>query len=73
MIMNKEECIGDTRKEVLDTLYKEAVMRVFNKTVKDNDITEIHATGMDMTNPDDILKVASIIGAHGLNGAFEKE
>jgi len=62
-----------TRKEELDALYKEVVMDMFNKTVKDNGITEIHATGLDMTNPNDILKVAVYIGAHSKNGAFVKE
>lgn len=70
--MIDKDNIGNTRKEVLDTLYKEAVMEVFNKALKDNNITEFHATGFDMTDPDDILKVAACIGIHSKNGDFDE-
>lgn len=66
--MKNEECTNETslacEEEMLDVLYKEVVMSMFNKVVEDNNITEIHATGMDMSNPEDILKVAACIGAH---------
>lgn len=75
--MNNEECANETslecEKEILDVLYKEVVMDMFNKAVKDNNITEIHATGMDMKDPKVMLKVAVCIGAHSKNGDFAKE
>lgn len=76
--MNNEECINETslvcEKEILDALYKEAVMDIFNKAVKDSGITQIHITGLDMMNPDDILKVASVISINSENQVVnEKE
>lgn len=66
--MNNEECTNETslacEEEMLDALYKEAAMNVFNQVCKDNGITNIHVTGLDMMNPEDILKVAACIGAH---------
>lgn len=55
---------ANPREEVLETLYKEAVVKVFNQTLKDNDISSFGTCGIDMSKTENLIMVASIIGAN---------